>query len=461
MYQEMRKRFAIGLLSFLLALVPTAYLAAQKDAGYNFYREGRTAMQSREYARAIESFDKAINAASNNYRYYFMKGVAQMKLKKWDDAISTFQSGSKYNTTFASFDVNIANCYIKREPPQYQQAIAAYEAAFNKEGDVAKKTKYKTIIAKLYVRSNNNDAALRALTEAEALPGASTDINLMFTKGDVYGKMNKWSEALSYFQKALQRAQAINLPVTQQAQYKYGVGLAYCKNNQNAEYQNIYKELQSSSAQWAGRLKRACEGSSGSITKDVRLASGYMKAGFYDEALDKINKAIQNPPADKAGAAITYRVAATIHYKMGQSSQAAKYFAMAAQSEPDATKASKIYQTLIKLQISNKMYQDALTTADKILEKKNNDVKIWFLKAQAQYKLSRYNEAIFSAEKCISLSGGTAPSPATAPYYFLIGMAARKAGNANKAMEAFTSASKVKGAIGAVAKEEMTSGGAK
>lgn len=80
-------------------------------------------------------------------------------------------------------------------------------------------------------------------------------------------------------------------------------------------------------------------------------------------------------------------------------------------------------------------YAGVISTADRILEKNPNDASTLLLKAQALYLLGRHGEVISIAERLVNLLGTDAAK--VSQTYFLMGLAAKKSGQVEKAREAF------------------------
>ncbi len=65
-----------------------------KDKGEQFFNEGVDFFHHGDYAKAIASFDKTIAINQNNAEVWCGGGLAQGALRRWTDAVSSFDEAS-------------------------------------------------------------------------------------------------------------------------------------------------------------------------------------------------------------------------------------------------------------------------------------------------------------------------------------------------------------------------------
>jgi tetratricopeptide (TPR) repeat protein len=431
-------------------------LAVAQGLGAGKANEANTAARSRDFKRAIDLYKEAIKAEPNNSKYWFKMGQCQMNLRQeseYDNAINSFLKATEFNPSLTSAYVNIYKLYAKKKDAN--NAIKYLRLAYEKESDQQKKIQYKVLSAKFYLTQDKNQEALRELQDAKAL--SPNDVSVLYTEGDINGKMGNWTQALDSYTKALELVNKIpGLKADKIAKYKVGVALAYCKLGKNAEFDKIYNELTGSplTKKYGDQAKRKCKGESNSLP--IRLATAYMKASEFDEAKKYANQAV----ASGQNLATAYKVLALVHVSANEPNLAITAFTKAVQAEPDAAKQAKLNNTMVKLQFRNGDYQGALTTANRILEKGAN-TNIMFLKAQAEYKLGKYNDCVSTVDQVIQkikAMPSPPPSKEMAKYYFQLGLAAKKANQVAKAKEAFKQAQQ--GIFAQAAKNELTALGA-
>lgn len=187
----------------LLFLLISNIALAQGGLGAGKYQEAQSAVQRRDFATAIKLYDEAIKAEPNNSKYWFKKGQAQMGLrdeKEYDNAINSFLKATEYNPSLTSAYVNIYKLYAKKKDAN--NAIKYLRLAFEKESDQQKKIQYKVLSAKFYLSQDKSQEALRELQDAKAL--SPNDVSVLYTEGDINGKMGNWTQALDSYNKALE-----------------------------------------------------------------------------------------------------------------------------------------------------------------------------------------------------------------------------------------------------------------
>ncbi len=122
----------------VLAADETPKADAPKDEATTLYNRAELALNTNDYTYAIELFDQALAANTSMIKMsdallytYRDKGYAQIKLKKYDDAIQTFDQGLALypqdrmlwnNKGYANYNLG-----------KYQDALAAYNNAIKFE----------------------------------------------------------------------------------------------------------------------------------------------------------------------------------------------------------------------------------------------------------------------------------------------------------------------------------------
>jgi tetratricopeptide (TPR) repeat protein len=426
-----------------------------QGAGASKYKEAEAARKAKNMKEAIDLYDQAIKLEPINAKYWFRKGQTHLAMKddaNVDQAIKAFEKAVEYNPGLTSGYVMLYKIYANRKDAN--NAIRYLKLAYEKETDQSKKVKYKVLTAKYYLQQDKPNDALRELQDAKAL--SPNDLQVLLTEGDVQGALGNWTQALDSYNKAYSIAVAGKLTGMQLAKYQIGVGLANYKLGKTAEYEKIYNELNSSpvTRKAAQRLARLAKGNQSSLP--LRLATAYMSISEFDEAKKYANQAIQQGN----NLAMGYQVLGYIHARAGENSLAISAFGKAAAEEKDPAKLNKIHSTMVMLQFKNGDYQPALTTANKILEKSPDNVKVLFTKALSEYKLGRFNDCIASIDKVLANpTVAKSGDVAKAKYYFLAGVAAKKANKLDKAKDSFTKAQF--GSFKAAAKSELQALGAK
>ena len=84
----------VGIVIFALSLSLAAQDAEMDAEAAKAYNEGNKLLKAGNYTGAVSQYDAAL-ATSKDYRIFYQKGVALKKLRKYDEAISAYNSGLK------------------------------------------------------------------------------------------------------------------------------------------------------------------------------------------------------------------------------------------------------------------------------------------------------------------------------------------------------------------------------
>lgn len=364
-----------------------------------------------------------------NSRYVFRKGQCQVQLKKWDDAISSFETAAQYNPGFTYAYLMLYKIYYK-EKKDMNNAVKYLKMAYENESDQQKKIKYKVMISKFYLNQNDLNKAMAELRDAKAI--SPNDITILEQEGNIYAQQGNYEQALDSYSRALEKASSLDARL--QAKYKVGVAYAHYRLGNKDKYQKIYDELNSAPAtrRYAKLLKYKIGGAL--PKKELYLAKSYLSVGEYEEAEKYAEKAIGKDPS----ISMSHKMMAYINVKRGNNNAALSSFAKAAEVEKDEAKRAKIYSNMVKLQFRQQQYGAAIATADKILQKDPNNVAVLYTKAQSEYHDRKYGACVSSLEKVVSKIRTSESNKAK--YYFLMGLAAEKSGDRTKAQDAFNKA---------------------
>lgn len=394
------------------------------QSGRAAYQEAEQYRKNKQYDLALQKYDEAIRLEPTKAVYHVRKGDVLSQLKRNQEAIQAYQKALELNPGLSAVYVRIAKIYLKDK--NYPAAVDVLNQAYAKETDVSKRLAYKLLVVRLL---NAQGRAQEAASEVQALktqiPQAAEDPRVLYAEGETQLTLNNPQAAIAAFQRAYDKTR--DLPIAQSAKYTYGLALAHYKAGNTAEYERYAKQLENHPY---GRRLKATIARSGAVY-NLRIAQAYLKVGALDEALEYVNEAAKT----KDHLHMVYRMQGIIYFKKGRTAEAAQSFLQAAANENDEKKRSLLYSQALKLQYNAGDYAGVINTADRILEKSPNDVNTLLLKSQALYLLSRYGEAISTLERVVPLLGTDAAKISQA--YFLMGLAARKAGQADKAREAF------------------------
>lgn len=394
------------------------------QSGAAAFKEARQYHKNKQYDLALQKYDEAIRLEPTRAPYYVYKGDALFQLKRNQEAIQAYQKALELNPGLSPVYTRLARIYIKDK--NYPAAIDILNQAYAKEQDVNKKVTFKLLAVRFMNLQGQSQQALGEIQALKAaIPQFAADPRILYAEGETQLALGNASAAIAAFQAAYDKTR--ELPIAQSAKYTYGLALAHYKAGNTQQYEQYAKQIENTPY---GRRLKAAIAKSGAVYS-LRLAQAYFKVGALDEALQYVQEAEKTK--DRLNA--VYRMQGIIYFKKGRVAEAAQSLLQAAANEPDEKKRAVIYSSALKMQFQANDYAGVVNTSDRILEKSPNDIATLQLKAQALYLLGRYPEAIATLERLIPLLGTDAAKISQA--YFLMGLAARKSGNAAKAREAF------------------------
>ena len=430
----------------LFAFLLFAPLSMQAQGpGAAFARDGQKLMKAKQFEEAIRKFDEAIRAENSNFRYYVMKAQCQMQLKRNEEAIASFEAATRVNPGFADGYYAAAMLYARQRDTD--KAVQNLDKAFDAETDQSKKLKYKLTAAKLLVAAGKNNEALAELNQAKAIQ--PNDTRIIGTEGSIHLKSNNWQAAYDAYSKAEQLGKQQQQNGCALGNFTSGKAVAASKLGREADYKNAIEELKISCPKLAQTTERKVKATGSG--RFLAVASGYLNARAYDEAIQWINKAVEandNPAA-------TFKFAAIAYYKAGQTSAAVDYYKKAAEAQKTPEDKAKMYNQLANIQFASNDFAGCIASVDQVLASNPNSSNLLFVKAQAQYKMGQYSAAVASAQQALALVEGKAPAQVMAQYNFFIGMAAKKGGDTATASAAFRKAAV--GGFKLAATEELSS----
>lgn len=408
---------------FLLFCIGTQ--VSGQTPGYASYTAGEGLRRQNNCSQAIQKYDEAIKLEPGNYRYYFAKGKCYSKLNQDDQALTAYLQCVEFKPDYTSAYTLIARLYQKKK--EYDNAVSYYNLAFLNEKDPGKKLNYKLNAVKLQLMQNKVAEANANIQDAKAI--APADKNVLFYDGEINLAMENWESAKQSYLKASDMVK--DEPPATSAKYFYGLGLAYFKLGDNENAKKAWEKAN------FGPYKAKISGlmSKSSHTYFYSMAISYYQGGDIETALANLNKSveIQNnfSPA--------YKLMGIIANKRGQNTHAVANLQKAIDFEQDPAKKASIYGLLVSIYLDREDYSGALAAASNVLATQPTNVKIMQMKAKAEFNLGKYESAIITCENAVAAI--TNDPAKKAPFYLIMGMAARKSGKNDRAKEALKSAS--------------------
>lgn len=432
------------LLSCLLMVTgfgsPLFVLAQPANPGRSAFQEAENLMRANNLEGAIAKYEEAIRAEPQNYKYYFQKGKAEMKAKRNDAAKASFKSTVQYKPDFTPAYSLLAKLY--RNDKDYENAIFYYGEAARNEKDPKRKVQYKLLLVNLLIKTEKVYDAEAEIRKAKELDPSNPDI--LYYEGEIASLKGNWPQAKMSYEEALATPAVQAMPAASKAKYYYGLGVAlnnlgdsegakkaWAKANFGPYKPMIQQQLQKSNPSYF-----------------YKIAVSYYLNNEYADAQRNLDKALEIQREFSPA----YVLKAKMANKQGRSGEAIQLYKQAISIESDPKKQAPLYVQVANLQLNNGDAYGALQSLDRAIAIGGSNPNLIFLKARAEYESGRYNECISTVEDLLTRNANADPKT-KAKYNFILGLAAKKLGDKDRATKAFKAA--LYGPYKPAAKEEI------
>ncbi|MDX2282612.1 MAG: tetratricopeptide repeat protein [Bacteroidia bacterium] len=410
-----------------LALLAAAPLHAQ-GPGAKAYGEAEDLRKQNRNRDALEKYYEAVRLEPSNYKYYFQLAKCEYKLGQTDNAKESLKRTVDFRKNFTPAYSLLAKLY--KDDKDYENAIFYYGEAARYETDPSRRVQYKLLLVNLLINEKRVDEARRQLEEAKAID--ATNPNVLFYLGEITSEEEKWAEARQHYEAALASERLKDAEPAEKAKYYYGLGLALSKLGDAEGAKRAWSRANFGPYQ-ALISQQMLE------TNHVyyyQVAVGYFLNGAYDEADQYAAKALEIQRNFSSALTLRARIAA----KRGDLRAAESYYKQAIAEEKTPEKRGRLLVSLAGLQQGSNQPHEALSALSQAAREHPplaQDPAVLGMKARTEYALARYNDAVQTLDALMPV---TTDVKAKARYSFMLGMAARQIGNAEKAREAFKGA---------------------
>jgi len=409
----------------ILLCISSSFSVFAQSPGHEIYKQGEALLRQGKLEEALGKFNNALVEEPSNYLYHAAKGNTLLKLKKLDLALTSLQRSVYYKEDYGFGYKLMGDLYLEQN--DLDKAISFYSIAFKNESELSSRVKYKSELIRILI---DREKYTQAETQLEELMGiAPYNSESFYLLGELSFAVGDLTEAIRGYKKALEYNKEVKPEAV--ARIYYGLGRALY---QSGDGENAKKA-------WAkanfGEYKKLVAEDMARLNPDYyyKLGVSYYMSGDLDEAVIHLKKAIDM----RQDFAIAYKYLGIISDKRDLTTEANSYFARAVQCEKDSIKRTDIYMAWLISQVENENHAGAITSAEKVIKIQPQNAKAWLLKSQSEFQLSRFSNAIVSAEKGLAALNNQDPVK-RAPYNFIIGMSSKYTGNPTKAKEAFTNA---------------------
>ncbi len=426
-------------LLFACMLLTINLIAIAQGPGRNSFLEAENLRRQNKFREAIQQYEVAIRLEPTNYKYYFQKGKCEYQIKDVDNAKESFRRTVEFQHNFTPAYSLLGKIY--KDENDFQNAIFYFEEAAKYESDPERKIQYKLLLINLLLKENRMSEARRHIAEARSID--PTNPNILYYDAELNVLDSNWEQARQNYEKALASPKLAGAPPAELAKYYYGLGLAYFNLGDVVSAKRVWSKA--NFGPYAELIAQQLQQSD--YTYFYKVAVSYYLNGEYDASERFINRALEVQKIFPSAYLLKGRIA----NQQGSTAQAIQYYQEAADQEREPEKKAKAFYYIASLHMSQRNYRGALEALDQVfaLSKQPTSGMI-YMQAKANYAQGRYEEVV---QKLDELSRVTTDPNSKAKYQFLSGMAAKKSGNTDKAIESFKAA--MYGAVKPAAKEEL------
>ncbi len=376
--------------SFLLLLLCSLGASAQTPAAPANLGKAAQAFDAGRYAEALDLFQRA-QAESPRCEVHFYIGLAQYRLKRVDDAITSFGSALGCNPQFALAQRALGDAYLTKGDDN--RALGAYESSLKLQPDDLETLRAAALLCL------KHGLAARALPLLERLVQLQpNDADMRVELAGVYGGAAQFKKAEEQFRAALSLQ-------PQNPAALLGLGGLYLKDHRTEQAVPL--------------LKKAAELAPGTAKPLYLLGWAYNWLGRYSEAVAALEQAASRAPQD---AEIYYQLAHAYGHlqKVAEKKKAMdRFFEIKNQTQRSFEAQREAARLVGKVQVA--VDQGNLTSALEMAERAHeldpDNEEVLFRLASLYYDTEKYVPARDYAERLV------ARAPSDWRYRYLLGLA--------------------------------------
>ena len=353
--------------------------------------------------RAVLLLNIAIDINPNLPAPYLNRGAAFRDLKRYDEALASYQQAIKLDPDYAEAFNNAGN--VLQDLKRYDEALDSYQQAINLKPDYAEAFNNLGSVLRYF---KHYDEALGNYQQAIMLkPSYAEAFN---NTGNVLQDLKRYDEALDNYQQAM-----LLKPGYAEAFNNAGNVLQDLKRYDEAlgNYQQAinlkpdYAEALNNKGSVLRHLKRydeALDNLKGAIVISPNNAGIYLNQGNllqdlnrHDEALDSYQQAIKLDP-DYAEA---FNNSGNVLHDLKRHDEALDSYQHAIKLNPDYAEALNNNGSMLR---HFKRYEEALDAFERAVVISPNNAGIYLNQGSVYQDLNRYDEAIVSFDKALNIN---------------------------------------------------------
>ena len=213
------------MLLIAIVLITTSVNLFSQTTAEEWKKLGNVELDSANYHKAIEYYQKAIEVDSNYFAAYYNLGLAFYNISDYDKAIEYFNKAITKNDTDADAFSALGSIYLEKQ--DYHKAIEYYQKAIEVDSNYF--DAYYNL-GSIFFFISDYDKAIEYFTKA--ITKDDTDASCFFALGNIYAEKQDYDKAIEMFKEGIKIEP--NLP-----EKYYYLGFLYYEKG-NFAYANMY-----------------------------------------------------------------------------------------------------------------------------------------------------------------------------------------------------------------------------
>jgi len=336
---------------------------------------------------------------------YSSLGRVYERMGRFEDAIGVYK---KVLNEFLHSNSFVSLINLLKQKEDYSEMEAIFNNVSSKIKTIHPDEQKKLLLTEAEVYLDRNDLARAKQILEQVLKIAPQDISAYELLGKIAAQQNNLDEAASYFEKVIQTA-------PKNSEVNYQCGLIYTKLHKYTQAINKFKtaiDIKSDEYRYHNalgnafvlngqldegiqELKKALEIAPQSVEVMSNLVEAYLQKGLIDDALAIAQRAVSIDPYS-----VDARISlSTVYLNSGRNSQAKDELMKVIKLKPLD---GKPYKLMVKILIDEGDLKNADEYAEKAIEL-SGDAESYRINARVKFLTSRFNDALTSIKKAISL----------------------------------------------------------
>ena len=407
---------------FIFGIIFLSHAQTTHTVAIKYYMYAEKLKSFGHIEEALNFYDMAIVADSNNYKFYYNKGICHMKMYQPDTALVSFKKVVALQKDCVAAYRRMA--WIYQNNFQHLLATAMLDSAFTYAHNATNKVFYKIKVIRMLHRLGGYDETISKHLE-EALAVAPDALHLLYYCANHYNKRGLFEKAKENVLKALELLKT-DRPA-QVARYYYELGFAYHNLGAYALARQAFER-----ANYGIYKKKIAE----MMPKFYyHMATAYHKIYDFAHAQTFIDICLEIDSTYVYAHELQLKLARLNIDRSAVIENQKKTIALTSDSQTKA----KRYEDLAHIQFLDKRLLAAIVSADSCLSISPENHRVIFVKAIALYKLNQPLIAITELKKVIQKHGFNFEIKAR--FNFALGIIYKQVGDFSNADHAFKRAS--------------------